>query len=78
MTNRSTLGRVAKSNKSENKKDAVIAKISHHTGMMYEETFRLLEIPSVKALVSKELLNNFTLSSLFTDKKENRNILLDY
>ena len=78
MTNRSTLGRVAKSNKSENKKDAAIAKIPHQTGTLYEGTFRLLEIPSVKALVSKELLNNFTLSSLFTDKKENRNILLDY
>ena len=37
---------------------------------MYEETLRLLEIPSVKALVPKALFNNFILSSLFTDKKD--------
>ena len=55
---------------SDNKKDAVIAKISHQTGLMYEETLRLLEIPSVKALVPKALFNNFILSSLFTDKKD--------
>jgi len=41
---------------SDNKKDAVIAKISHQTGLMYEETLRLLEIPSVKALVPKDWL----------------------
>lgn len=42
---------------SDNKKDAVIAKISHQTGLMYEETLRLLEIPSVKALVPKDWLS---------------------
>jgi len=42
---------------SDNKKDAVIAKISHKSGLMFEETYRLLEIPSVKALVPKDWLS---------------------
>ena len=40
----------------DGKKDGVVAKISEQTGVMYKETLALMEVSSVKAMLSREWL----------------------